>query len=77
MEAIRLAHRELATIVAALRIFSRRDAPCPEEEIATDGGSLELLSASEIEALFDASRLIFPPIAGNDHDEVGYRTQLT
>ena len=49
---ISLDHRELSTILAALRYWSRfGDDGDPEFDIATDGGNIEALGDDEIDQL--------------------------
>ena len=70
-----LDEREHATVLAALRFWQRnavidrdeRDAcAIPEEDIATDGGSVEILTSSEIDDLCERMNNASPPVPEDD-----------
>ena len=46
-----LSDRELATVLAALRLWQRSRHPLDLEEIATDEGSFDCLDTDEIDSL--------------------------
>ena len=57
-------HRELATVLAALRFWQRQGPGEAERDIATDGESLKELSAAEIDTLCE--RLNFGCVDAGD-----------